>query len=121
MDGAADDIDDGGVFDFTFDLGDKITGSYSGFFTPTDTPNVLNTFVDYLVTGGTGRFLGASGEIHGVGILDRTVPRPLNSLTLNGTLDMPAVPEPATWAMMIMGFGMVGALVRRRRMSGLST
>jgi hypothetical protein len=26
-----------------------------------------------------------------------------------------AVPEPATWAMMIMGFGGVGALVRRRR------
>ena len=26
-----------------------------------------------------------------------------------------AVPEPATWAMMIMGFGGVGALIRRRR------
>ncbi len=26
-----------------------------------------------------------------------------------------AVPEPATWAMMIMGFGAVGAMVRRRR------
>jgi hypothetical protein len=34
-------------------------------------------------------------------------------------LDLPgehAVPEPATWAMMIMGFGGVGALVRRRRL-----
>jgi len=27
-----------------------------------------------------------------------------------------AVPEPATWAMMIIGFGMSGALVRRRRL-----
>jgi hypothetical protein len=27
-----------------------------------------------------------------------------------------AVPEPATWAMMIAGFGMVGATVRRRRL-----
>ncbi|HYF29464.1 MAG TPA: PEPxxWA-CTERM sorting domain-containing protein, partial [Candidatus Paceibacterota bacterium] len=26
-----------------------------------------------------------------------------------------AVPEPATWAMMILGFGAVGSLVRRRR------
>ena len=26
-----------------------------------------------------------------------------------------AVPEPATWAMMIAGFGMVGSMVRRRR------
>ena len=105
----------GGMFDFTFDQGDVISGTYSGFFTPTGTPNVLNTFVDYVVTGGTGRFLGASGMIHGVGILDRTVPRPLNSLTLSGTLDMPAVPEPATWAMMITGFGLVGAAARRRR------
>lgn len=33
-------------------------------------------------------------------------------LTLDTTA---AVPEPATWAMMIAGFGMVGATVRRRR------
>ena len=26
-----------------------------------------------------------------------------------------AVPEPATWAMMIMGFGTIGALMRRRQ------
>ena len=26
-----------------------------------------------------------------------------------------AVPEPATWAMMIVGFGAAGALLRRRR------
>lgn len=28
---------------------------------------------------------------------------------------MPAVPEPATWAMMISGFGLTGAMMRRRR------
>jgi hypothetical protein len=26
-----------------------------------------------------------------------------------------AVPEPATWAMMVMGFGLVGGAMRRRR------
>ncbi|MBT9472342.1 MAG: PEPxxWA-CTERM sorting domain-containing protein [Phenylobacterium sp.] len=26
-----------------------------------------------------------------------------------------AVPEPATWAMMIMGFGLVGSAMRRRQ------
>ena len=32
-----------------------------------------------------------------------------------------AVPEPATWALMIGGFGMVGGAVRRRRRSGFAT
>lgn len=31
-----------------------------------------------------------------------------------------AVPEPATWAMMILGFGLVGASVRRRRIAHVS-
>jgi hypothetical protein len=36
----------------------------------------------------------------------------------NGPITQPAVggvPEPATWAMMILGFGLIGAAVRRRR------
>jgi hypothetical protein len=32
-----------------------------------------------------------------------------------GTITGPAVPEPATWAMMIAGFGLVGGMARRRR------
>jgi hypothetical protein len=32
-------------------------------------------------------------------------------------VDVGAVPEPATWAMMIGGFGMVGGAMRRRRVS----
>jgi hypothetical protein len=32
-----------------------------------------------------------------------------------GTLNIQTVPEPATWAMMIMGFGGLGAVMRRRR------
>jgi hypothetical protein len=35
--------------------------------------------------------------------------------TLNVTSGAAAAPEPATWAMMIMGFGLAGAAVRRRR------
>ena len=33
---------------------------------------------------------------------------------------VPGVPEPQTWAMMIMGFGFVGAVLRRRRRLGSS-
>jgi hypothetical protein len=32
----------------------------------------------------------------------------------------PAIPEPATWAMMIAGFGLVGASMRRRRVTTVS-
>lgn len=38
----------------------------------------------------------------------------LSSLSFEGTL-VPAVPEPATWALMILGFGIVGSALRRRR------
>ena len=105
----------GGVFDFTFEAGDQLTGIYSGFFTPTGVPSVLNNTVNYVVTGGTGRFLGATGTIQGLGILDRSVPRPLGTLALTGSLELPAVPEPATWSMMICGFGLTGSAIRRRR------
>ncbi|MFN3593048.1 MAG: PEPxxWA-CTERM sorting domain-containing protein, partial [Thermaurantiacus sp.] len=34
--------------------------------------------------------------------------------TVSDLVDPPVVPEPATWAMLIMGFGLVGAAARRR-------
>ena len=41
---------------------------------------------------------------------------PFDSLALPVTFAMAsAVPEPATWAMLIAGFGMVGGIMRRRR------
>ena len=37
-----------------------------------------------------------------------------------GYITVPAVPEPATWAMMITGFGGAGLLLRRRRSIGVA-
>ena len=34
--------------------------------------------------------------------------------------DVPAVPEPATWAMLIMGFGGIGSVMRRQRRAALA-
>lgn len=39
----------------------------------------------------------------------------LGQVRLGGIAGVAVVPEPATWAMMILGFGGVGALMRRRR------
>lgn len=38
-----------------------------------------------------------------------------------GTLNIAAIPEPATWAMMIMGFGGMGAVLRRRNRAAVSS
>lgn len=41
----------------------------------------------------------------------------LSQLVVKAT---PAVPEPATWAMLIMGFGAIGANLRRRKAGGMA-
>jgi len=58
-------------------------------------------FVDYIRTYDTALSAGDVGELYRTGGLDA------------------GVPEPTAWALMIMGFGGVGAMVRRRRGSGV--
>lgn len=43
----------------------------------------------------------------------------IKQMTFNGTTPTGAVPEPSTWAMMLLGFGAVGVGMRRRRRSVL--
>lgn len=73
-------------------------------------------------------FLGSSGNTHYFGVTDSS---PFSSLTLSGGVSgdiyyldsisfgaagaAGAVPEPASWAMMIGGFGMVGGMMRRQK------
>lgn len=104
-----------GIFSFDFGAKGVLSGTTSGQLSPSGLPNILNSVVTYTVTGGTGAFTGATGSINGVGTLDRNFARPLNFLELNGTLNAPGVPEPANWAMLILGFGAIGGLARRRR------
>lgn len=40
---------------------------------------------------------------------------PAGTLRISVGDEPPVIPEPATWAMMIAGFGLVGASIRRRR------
>jgi hypothetical protein len=105
----------GGVFQYFFDLGDSLEGSYSGLASLSGTPGLLNNTINLVVTSGTGRFLGGSGTITGIGTVDFRNGAPVQNLTLNGSLNLPAVPEPATWLLLVGGFASIGAMLRRRR------
>ncbi|RAK64409.1 hypothetical protein DJ019_14710 [Phenylobacterium kunshanense] len=74
----------------------------------TETFNNFNGgFINAYGTGGTrisSVEFQTSGDITGVG-----------QVRFGGAREIGVVPEPATWAMMIMGFGAAGALLRRRQ------
>ena len=96
---------------YIIDFGvDQFSGLFSGTSSATATPGLFDLVFSYTVTGGTGRFLGGTGAFSQVGTADvRNAPP--SRLTLNFS----AVPEPGTWAMMLLGFAGIGVAMRRRR------
>lgn len=100
---------------------DAVTPTVLDFSSPTLTPGLQEVFyigdggssVDFTVpTGATRLYLGT---VDGFG-WDNNSGAIL--VTVNGLNS--AVPEPTTWAMMILGAGAVGALMRRRRTGALA-
>jgi PEP-CTERM motif len=78
-------------------------------------------FFSYLTSAGpTSPFLSVTfrqGNPLGTGGINALPSRTINVTNLQFTLggDNNSVPEPASWAMLIAGFGLVGATLRRRR------
>jgi hypothetical protein len=67
--------------------GDIIFGEGSGQGTPTGTPNIVSIVETYSITGGTGRFAGATGSFTVERLLDRATL--VSSGTINGTIVLP--------------------------------
>jgi hypothetical protein len=59
-----------GSYTWTAANGDTIFGTFSGQLIPTGTPGVFDNFEHSIVTGGTGRFEGATGNSTLTGQLD---------------------------------------------------
>jgi hypothetical protein len=70
-------------------------------------------------TSGT---LGVGGHNIDIFYADRQHTGAFLSVTLNSTgiTVTPSIPEPATWGLMLMGFGGLGAMMRRRRSAALT-
>ena len=115
----------GSIPDFQFSLYDNPTGAVglgSGaaldIFNVSGTASARNVFDWTTALGG----LDASGSTNGNVILridllsgGYAAIDNLRIVASNTPGDVGGVPEPATWAMMILGFGVVGGAMRRRR------
>jgi hypothetical protein len=60
-----------GTYEFTAANGDKLFADFVGHSTPTDVPNVIAIVETATITGGTGRFAGATGSFTTQRLFDR--------------------------------------------------
>lgn len=102
-----------GEFQFDFASGSSLFGTYDGTLS-FNAPGVFNILQNHVVTGGTGLFSGATGTFISTGTLSFVNGPPSAQQSFSGVLNAPGVPEPASWAMLISGFALVGAVLRRR-------
>ena len=84
-------LSSGGVFRLVAANNDVIHGSFVGLGTPTEVPNVAHIVELVVITGGTGRFQGATGNLTLDRFVDLTTGK--TSGSLNGTISTPGSNE----------------------------
>ena len=97
-------------------------GTFTGANTPSGSWDLPGFLVDFVAVKASDQFVlyklaapASSGTWDTSDIPFKNNPHDVSHLVFFGTEGTPAVPEPATWAMMIGGFGLVGGAIRRRR------
>ena len=93
---------------------DQFSGGFVGTSAATATAGLFDLVFTYNIDAGTGRFAGGTGSFSQIGTVD-VRGGPPSRLSLN----FAAVPEPATWAMMLLGFAGIGVTIRRRQAPAL--
>jgi hypothetical protein len=76
-----------GSYEFTAANGDKLYATFTGIATPTATPGVLYIEETATITGGTGRFAGATGIFVSERLYDRIAGTTIGSF--EGTISRP--------------------------------
>lgn len=97
-------------------------GSFTGAGSTFGTWNLPGYLVDFVAVKASPRFVlyqlntpASSGSWNTSNIPFTTNPHDISHLVFFGSEAVAAVPEPATWAFMIFGFGAVGGAMRRQR------
>lgn len=87
-----------GQFTIAFRAGDTITGTFSGSADSTATPGVFAASKLLTITGGTGRFAGATGTIDQAGLLSVAAGLGTYTGTLTGAITTTATTESGNFA-----------------------
>lgn len=109
-----------GKSDDTIPFGTTLAGDATNTVGTWSTPGFL---IDFLVVKASNEFIlyqlatpASSGSWSTAGLVNKKgIKHGLSHLTFFGSRSVAAVPEPATWGMMLLGFGIVGSALRRRR------
>lgn len=100
---------DGTGHNFQFSVASAKTVSYS------NTPGVSSSFSLYLLGSTIDTFLGYTATPTSLTLtFNSTGGSPYSTSATLAVPPAPSVPEPATWAMTLIGFGAMGAAMRRR-------
>lgn len=100
---------------FAFDFGDDgFAGTLAGVASPNPLiPGTSTPEFTYTISSGSGRFVPASGSFVATGLIDPRNGPTILSFNFLGRVG--AIPEPSTWALMLLGFGATGWSFRQRR------
>ena len=107
-----------GQFTWTFADG-TVHGTHGGTLSAGATPGVFDVTEHMIITGGTGRYAGASGFADAVGTVQfgmhQGQPASFGNVTFSGQMMAAAVPEPASGLMMTVALGAAGLGAWRKR------
>lgn len=110
----------------TDDINFSSFGSFSGLGSSSGTWNLPGYTVDFVAVKASPRFVlyqlnspTSSGAWNTLNIPFANNPHDVSHLVFFGSEAVAAVPEPATWAFLIFGFGIIGGAMRRQRKAQL--